>query len=268
MPILFVILALVSCLCFLLGLYASERHKLAVLHRQDRAINTMLSLLSHRLRTPLTSVKWYAELLLNQDLGKLTFAQMESLHKMQTAVDDSIGILNAFLETSQVERASVMYSPVVIDVEQQLQHVVRNAENRLKEKKQRLIFDPPDRRVLGYVNPLAFQVMFEVLISNAINYTPAQGTIYLSVAARDNDVRIDVRDTGIGMTSEEQRRLFGHMFRSERSRAMHASGKGVGLYLVKEMLGQLGGTITCASTEGEGTTFTVTLPGATRSQAL
>src|SRR3989338_5286049 len=133
MPVLFTTLALIACLCFLAGLVLSERHKIRLLRDQGKEHDTMVALLSHRLRTPLTSIKWYTELLLNQEFGKLQIAQMELLNKVNTAIGDSITILNKFLETAQIERGEFVYKPSAIDVQEHLQRVIDSVHDRLQE---------------------------------------------------------------------------------------------------------------------------------------
>lgn len=267
MPTVFTSLALLASLCFLLGLFFSERRKLAIIREQDREHDTMVALLSHRLRTPLTSVKWYTELLLNQEFGKLQIAQMELLNKVNTAISDSIGILNKFLETSQIERGDFVYKPSAIDVHEHLQRVLDTLKDRMEQKQQKLTVDPENGRMVAYVNPLVFHIIVEVLVSNAVNYTPANGSVSIRLTDEGNDIRIDVTDTGIGMTKAELGHLFTKFFRSDRSKTMYTSGNGLGLYLVKQMLEQIGGTIRCQSEEHKGTTFSITMPSAKNASA-
>lgn len=262
MPSAFTGLALLASLCFLLGLFFSERRKLAILREQDREHDTMVALLSHRLRTPLTSIKWYTELLLNQEFGKLQIAQMELLNKVNTAISDSVNILNKFLETSQIERGDFVYKPSAIDVHEHLTRVLNSVKDRVEQKQQSVTVDPASGRLVAYINPLVFHIILEVLVSNAVNYTPANGKIMIRLVEDGNDIRIAVEDNGIGMTPDEQKHLFTKFFRSDRSKTMYTSGNGLGLYLVKQILEQTGGTIRCDSVSQKGTTFTITIPGA------
>ena len=222
----------------------------------------MVALLSHRLRTPLTSIKWYTELLLNQEFGKLQIAQMELLNKVNTAIGDSITILNKFLETAQIERGEFVYKPSAIDVQEHLQRVIDSVHDRLQEKEQKLTVLATSGRIVAFVNPLVFHTITEVLVSNALYYTPKGGTITIHVGEEDDNVRIDVTDTGIGMTESDMKHLFTKFFRSERSRTMHTGGNGLGLYLVRQILQQIGGNIRCTSGLNKGSTFTIILPTA------
>jgi signal transduction histidine kinase len=98
------------------------------------------------------------------------------------------------------------------------------------------------------------------LLSNAIKYTPERGRVLLEAVANEDVVHVRVQDSGIGIPADQQDRLFNKFFRAENAIASGAEGTGLGLYVVKKIVEQAGGTIAIESAQGQGSTFTVTLP--------
>ncbi|MBI3629641.1 MAG: ATP-binding protein, partial [Candidatus Rokubacteria bacterium] len=104
------------------------------------------------------------------------------------------------------------------------------------------------------------------LVSNAIKYTPAKGEITINMGLEGDELRWAVRDSGIGIPRDAQRRLFEKFFRADNAVTLETEGTGLGLYLVRLIIGRFGGRIWCESEEGEGSTFVVALPRAEASQ--
>jgi signal transduction histidine kinase len=105
------------------------------------------------------------------------------------------------------------------------------------------------------------------LIANAIKYTPKGGRVDVIVEAHGEQVRLHVRDTGIGVSEAAQKRLFEKFFRADNAQVVDTEGTGLGLFLVRLIAERSGGAVSCHSVEGRGSTFTLTLPVADSSQA-
>ncbi len=242
-------------------LYVRERRRAAALASLSEERNMMVALLSHRLRTPLSSIKWHTELLLNQEFGKLKISQLELLDKVNAGVADTIQVLNAFLDVARVERGGVASShPVMIDVWEHLQRVIDGQRGAMEEKKLTLHASHAQKRLTVYIDPLIFHMIIDTLLSNAILYTHPGGTVTVSAEEHDRDLLVSVTDTGIGIPQPEQKRIFDKFFRGARAKVMSTGGNGLGLYLVKQLVESLGGIISFASEENKGSTFTVVLP--------
>jgi len=222
--------------------------------------NMMVALLSHRLRTPLTSIKWHTELLLNQEFGKLRISQMELLDKVNSGIADAIAVLNTFLEVSRVEQGAIGSKPVSIDVWDNIEGVVDEVKAKAAEKNQTITFPKPAERITAYMNPLIFHTIFEVIVDNAIIYTPTGGTIEIIVRREGKQAIIHVKDNGIGLTPAEQKKLFTKFFRGDKAKIISTNGNGLGLYLIKQLLATIGGSISCTSEAQKGTTFSIQLP--------
>lgn len=233
--------------------------------KEEHERSTMVALISHRLRGPLSAIKWDTELLLNQELGKLQISQMELLNKMSDSVADAIGVLNTFLEASRIERGKMETTPLALDLMEYLPRIIQTYKPLLDEKKQVLVLPKPTQRILVYMNPLILHTIVEVVVHNAILYTPVGGKITLSIDENNPEskhVMLSITDYGIGMSPDDLQKLFTKFFRSHDALMISTTGNGLGLYLVKQMLQSIGGTITCTSQVKKGTTFTIGLPRA------
>lgn len=255
-PLFILLLLLTGALTALLAhqFLSSKRRQLL-----ERERNTMIALISHRLRTPLSGVKWYTEMLLSQEFGKLQISQMELLNKINGSVADAIEVLNTFLSASRVERG-IDSKPVMLDLWENLNGMTDSHRHDMDEKHLILERKESPQRTLVYVDPLVLHTIFDVLLSNAITYTPDGGTIRIDADDGPTHVTLRVSDTGIGMSRRELGELFTKFYRAEKAKVVSTSGNGLGLYLVKRMLENIGGSIRCESVQGKGSVFTVMLP--------
>lgn len=257
---------LIPLAILLVLMLGNELRKARRLREKDRERNMMVALLSHRLRTPLTSIKWHTELLLNQEFGKLRIAQLELLDKVNSGISDAIQVLNTFLEVSRIERGDIAVKAVSIDVWDNIESVLASLERPIKEKNYIVKYKKSVDHVVVSMNPLAFHTVLEVILENAISYTPSGGTITIEVEESRDQVIIRVIDTGIGMSPMEQKRLFSKFFRTDKAKVMLTTGNGLGLYFAKQVLDDIHGTIACISQQGVGSTFFVNLPKEKKSE--
>ncbi len=233
--------------------------------REKRERSTMVALLSHRLRSPLSAIKWNTELLLNQEIGKLQIAQMELINKMSISIADAIHVLNTFLEASRIERGDITTVPVALDLMECLPRIMDSYKSLMEEKKQTVDLQKYDERIIVFMDPLVLHTIIEVVFHNAILYTPNNGKIRVSVDdgwKKGKKVMLRITDTGIGIAPADMKNLFTKFFRSRDAKIISTMGNGLGIYLVKQMLQTIGGSITCTSELHKGTTFTIGLPKA------
>lgn len=232
---------------------------------EERERSTMVALLSHRLRGPLSAIKWNTELLLNQDMGKLQIAQMELINKMSLSIADAITVLNTFLEASRIERGELTTAPVALDLLEYLPRIMESYRGLLDEKKQTIELTKPQERILVFMDPLILHTIVEVVLHNAILYTPNGGSLRVSIDSplkTQRKVLLHIADTGIGMSPDDMKNLFTKFFRSQDAKKLSTMGNGLGLYLVKQMLKTIGGSISCTSELRKGTVVTIGLPKA------
>jgi PAS domain S-box-containing protein len=226
----------------------------------DRAKDEFISVVSHELRTPLTSIKGYLDLVLNGDAGEVPVEQREFLDVVAQNTERLIAIVNDLLDLSQLEGDGIALQHTSVDLAAVIAQAVQSLRLQIEGKRQHLEMNvPPDLPTVSGDTRRLLQVLTN-LLSNAHKYTPDGGGIYITAAMEDDRVRIEVRDTGIGMTISEQERLFTRFYRAKNPAALEVGGTGLGLVITKKLVTLHGGEISVASTPGIGSTFSVRLP--------
>jgi signal transduction histidine kinase len=221
----------------------------------------MYSTLAHELRSPLSTVAGYLELLANDGVGPITEAQRDflavisrNIHRLTLVVDD-------WLELTRLEAGKVAVIRRPVDVGTVAASVLAEFSESIETKQQHCTAELPDEPVWILADARTIRRIVTNLLSNAHTYTQPGGTIRLIVGPEGDDgVRIDVIDSGIGIREEDQALLFRKFFRVPLTES--APGTGLGLTLSKMMVDRLGGTIGVQSALGKGATFTVRLPRA------
>lgn len=231
---------------------------------QQRAVERMksefVSMVSHELRTPLTSIKGYVSLLLEDEVGSLNEEQQEFLQIVQSNTDRQVALINALLDLTRIEAGKTELQPSAVNVQGIIDMVKMAFRPQLAAKQQTLNLEiaPNLPIILGDSDRLT-QIVTN-LLSNAHKYTPSGGFITIAAKRIDDRVRIDVRDTGIGMNAEEQAQLFTKFFRAKNRATQEASGTGLGLAITRALVELHGGTMEVTSAPGEGSCFSTILP--------
>lgn len=227
----------------------------------DRAKTEFVSLASHQLRTPLTSISWYVEMLLNSSAGKLKKEQEKYLQKVYGSNKRMIALVSALLDVSRIELGTFAIEPIKIGVEQFINSVIEEMKTVIEKRKIKFSkhFDPnlPSKILL---DERLFKIIVQNLLSNAFKYTAPGGCVALSVEKKDRDMLITVSDTGCGIPLNQQNLVYSKLFRADNAKQIDTDGTGLGLYLVKSILDAVGGGIHFDSVENKGTTFVVRLP--------
>ncbi|SOE04087.1 sensor histidine kinase [Blastococcus haudaquaticus] len=241
----------------------------------ERMKDQFVSLISHELRTPLTSILGYLELVL-EDEQPLTDEQRKYLTTVERNADRLLRLVGDLLFTAQVDAGRFSLEPHDVD----LAGVVRAAEETARVAAAtagvRLVVDLPASGLVVPGDAVRLGQACDNLVSNAVKFTPAGGTVTLSLrsawAAADGTVsaegrpgaspvaQLAVTDTGMGIPTGEQGKLFTRFFRSSTAQRAAVPGVGLGLAITKAITTAHGGTLDLVSAEGAGTTFTLTLP--------
>ncbi len=223
----------------------------------DRMKSEFVSTVSHDLRSPLTSVKGFADLL--PVVGPLTEQQVYFLGKISSGVDTVTAMIGDLLDLGRIE-AEVRMDMEPCHIEDIIEKSMQGQENHAELKRQTLTLDvaPDLPRVLG--NSLRLGQSVSNLISNAIKYTPEEGTIVVSAGIKDSKVVVKIRDNGIGISQDDLPHVFDKFFRVDRPETEDIIGSGLGLSIVKTIVEKHNGRVWVESEIGDGTTFAIVLP--------
>ncbi len=226
----------------------------------DVAKTEFVSLASHQLRTPLSTINWYAEMLVNGDAGILSEEQKEYLDEIMHANKRMIGLVNALLNVSQIELGVFEVIAKPVNVIKIARIVLAELEGSIKEK-QLIIEEVYDNKMPFIMGDAHYmKIILQNLVTNAVKYSPVGGKIELHISKNDSELLIKVVDMGCGIPESARSRIFLKLFRADNIKAIDTSGNGLGLYLVKLIVDKSGGKIWFKSQENRGTTFYVTLP--------
>lgn len=226
----------------------------------DRAKTEFLALTSHQLRTPPTGIKWYAAMLLEGDVGKLTAGQRAYLDQIAHNNQRMIDVVDTVLNVSQIELGVFRNKPVPTDVCAALDGVLSEFGFEVKEKEIVLSRTYRCGTTPVLIDPALLRIIAQTLISNAVKYTPEKGTIDVHAEILGKTLSITVRDTGRGIPKEEFSRIFEKFFRASNVEPYYPRGTGLGLYTLRRIVDQMKGTATFSSEVGKGTSFSVSIP--------
>ncbi len=225
----------------------------------DKAKTEFVSLASHQLRTPPSTINWYSELLLDLELDD---EQTQYVNEIFEASKRMVRMVNALLNASRIEMGALAVSPEPVNLVVLIDNVIGQLAPQIQEKHLQVEKNYPE---VGHLPEIKLdsnlmEVVFNNLIENSIKYTPEGGSISVTVEKGEGEAVIHVVDTGYGIPEDSQNQLFTKFFRAENVQKKDTTGTGLGLYLVKSIVDLTGGEITVHSREGEGCRFTVHIP--------
>ncbi len=233
------------------------------LERQlDYMKSEFISLASHQLRTPLSSIRWYMELLAGEGTKDFTPSEQAYIEQIEHASRRMANLLEALLHVARLEGGAIKPEYHQIEMAHFLQRVAEEWQMTVKEKQLRLHTSLLATPQTVCTDPVLLQVILQNLLSNALKYSSAGGVIDLSMELDETNrrVMVSVADHGVGIPVDEQPRLFEKFFRARNVRHMDTDGTGLGLYICKSIAESVAAQITFQSAEGKGSTFTITLP--------
>jgi len=235
----------------------------------DVAKSEFVSFVSHELKTPMTSIRGYTDLLLAGAVGPVSEAQANFLTTVKSNVNRMATLVSDLADVSRIESGRLKLEFVALDLRSVVDEVVRSQTHGLDEKGQELVLELPDDLALVWGDRVRTIQVLTNLLSNANKYTPENGVITIRAAQSVNKwdpegvedvVLLAVTDTGIGMTEEDQAQVFTKFFRSADPKAREAPGTGLGLNITRNLVEMQGGKIWFESEYGKGTTFFFTVP--------
>ncbi len=224
----------------------------------DKMKSEFISITSHQLRTPLSSMKWFLEMLVNGDLGQLEEKQKSVITDVYNSNERIIMLVNDLLDVSRMESGKVVLEPTPTNLIDFFKSMLSEISQNFEKRKQTFVFDKPESLPRISVDPKLIWQALSNLLTNSSKYTPEGGQITLKLSMEPENIVIQVIDNGYGIPEFQKNRIFEKFFRADNTSKME--GTGLGLYIVKEIIEASGGKIWFESTEGKGTTFSITLP--------
>ncbi len=227
----------------------------------DVAKTEFVSLASHQLRTPLSIIRWYSEMLISGGMGDLNEGQKKYAQKIYDSNKRMIELVGALLNVSRIDLGTFAMNPKKVSLATVVKEVFAELDPEIKKKSLVVKASFEDELPEIYADPGLMRMVFQNLITNAIKYTPDNGRIAVFVKKEgESNIVFSVKDSGIGIPEEQKNKIFTKLFRADNARETDPAGTGLGLYIVKAIIEKSGGNIRFESKEGAGTTFYGIIP--------
>lgn len=230
------------------------------LQRLDEAKNEFISMASHQLRTPLTSIKGYLDMMLEGDLGKISPTQRAVLREAFSSSERMVRLINDFLNVSRLQTGKFTIDKQSVDIAQILRDEVSLLKVVADQRSVEMVLKI-DKKIpsLAVDSEKIRQVMLN-MIDNAIYYSNPHKKVVITLKSSGKMIEFSVKDSGIGVPKSEQTNLFGKFFRGTNAKKRRPDGTGVGLFLAKKVILSHDGEMIFESEEGKGSTFGFRLP--------
>ncbi|RJP54704.1 MAG: GAF domain-containing protein [Anaerolineaceae bacterium] len=230
----------------------------------DRLKSEFVATVSHELRTPMTSIRGYADILLLGAAGALNENQSHFLQIIKNNTERLNILVNDLLDISRIEAGRVTLAPQPLDLREVAEDVLADILRRSQEenKPMAISLEAPKELPRVFGDSERVRQILDNLVDNAYHYTPVDGQIQVRLHSENGEVRVDVTDTGVGVSPEDQERVFERFYRGEHPLVLATPGTGLGLPIVKQLVEMHHGRIwmTSKGIPGEGSTFSFTLP--------
>ncbi len=245
-------------------LFEEIQDKNRQLAEASRHKSQFVASMSHELRTPLNAIIGLTEMMVANAARFGTEKAAEPLKRVHRAGTHLLGLINQVLDLSKIEAGKLELNPESVNLASLIDEVVGTARQLAEQNKNRLVVEAQEKLGMLTVDPMRLRQILLNLLSNACKFTK-QGEVKLrvhKVMDRRNGIEFAVADTGIGMTAEQQAKLFEEFTQADSSTAQRYGGTGLGLAITRKLARMMGGDVAVASEPGKGSVFTVRLPGA------
>jgi signal transduction histidine kinase len=215
---------------------------------------------AHQLKTPLSSLKWIFKMLLEGDLGRLTAEQKNLLAKGYEINEGMIILVNDLLNAARLEKGKNIYKFKRHNLSALIKSVVSSFSHAAEEKNITLKVDLPEDDLWMICDNSMVKMAVSNLIDNAIKYSFEGGKVAIGAAKKGKFIELFVSDSGVGIPSSQQRRVFKKFFRGGNITRFQVAGSGLGLHIAEKIMKAHGGRISFKSRENEGTVFLAIFP--------
>lgn len=226
----------------------------------ERSKDEFIALASHQLRTPATSVKQYAGMLLADFAGPLTDEQKDMVKKVYENNERQLTIVNDLLRVAQIDAGKVelVFSEVLLN--ELLEDVLDEYSQKFQERSQEVKLIIPDKQIITSLDYERFRMALENIVDNASKYTQENKHIVVELKESKESTLIIIQDQGVGIAEEDKQRIFEKFSRLDNPLSIKVGGTGLGLYWAEKIINLHGAEILVTSEVGSGTTFTIKVP--------
>lgn len=230
------------------------------LKRLEELRKEFVFIAAHELRTPVTATKWSLSLILDGTLGAVPDALRETLDKIKSANDRLVQLVNDILEIARNDAGRLKIQVAPNDMAESIRAIISEAEPLAKQRNIKILYEafPDAPRVL--MDPDRVKEVVMNFISNAIKYGKQDGSVKIYHELSGGLFTTHVEDDGLGMSEEDQKHVFEKFFRSDSKEVKEAVGTGLGLFITRELVEKMQGTVAFRSTLGKGSRFSFSLP--------
>lgn len=232
----------------------------AQLQRLDESKDEFISMASHQLRTPLTSIKGYISMLLEGDVGEVTPEQKHVLREAFVSSERMVRLIGDFLNVSRLQTGKFVIEKRPIDLARLVKRELESLASNAAARELKFDYKMPKNIPILELDENKIQQVVMNFADNALYYSKEKGKITVSLKKVPGFVEFTVKDNGIGVPKEEQAHLFNKFFRATNARKARPDGTGVGLFLARKVISEHNGSIIFESAEGKGSTFGFRLP--------
>lgn len=242
------------------------RNSNMMLRKLDKIKDEFVSIASHQLRTPLTSVKGYVSMILDGDAGKINNQQRELLGEAFISSERMVHLINDFLNVSRLQTGKFMIDKKPTDLSKVVGEEIDSLRPSAVSRGIEFIYKPPKNIPILDIDEGKIRQVIMNFADNSLYYSDKDTKVKIDLHIEDNDIVFTVKDRGIGVPKNEQAQLFSKFYRASNARLRRPDGTGVGLFLAKKVIDAHKGQIVFESSEGKGSTFGFRLPIAENSQ--
>lgn len=214
---------------------------------------------AHELRAPTTVIKGYVSMILEGDTGIITRKTREYLAEANKANEQLLQLVSDLLEIARSEANRIEIQVAPLDIRENIDEILVGVEPLTHEKNITVFYKRPADRMIVQANAARIKEVIMNFVTNAIKYNRKDGTITISHELKVKEIITHITDTGFGIAQDEQKKIFEKFYRTVSARKSGIQGTGLGLFITKELVERMGGTLWFQSKEGIGTTFSFSL---------